>query len=397
MRKAVLTDRNIAEKTALVRVDFNVPLNGGSITDDTRIRAAIPTIEYLIEQKCRVILCSHLSRPKGQVVPEMSLRPCAERLAELIGKPVRFVEDCIGPQVEQAVAQMQPGDLSLLENTRFYADEEAKDEAAIIEFGKKLAAPADFFVNDAFGACHRNHGSTYGVTKYLSPCVAGFLVELEIRSLSRILNAPEKGFIVVLGGAKVEDKIGVIESLLPKCEKMLIGGAMTWAFLKARGYEVGMSLCQPASVEAAKRLDETMGAYLDKLLVPVDAYMRNVAGDQGVKYTTVDAIEPGWDALDIGDRTREMYADLILKADNVFWNGPMGKFEDKPFDEGTLAVARAMGDCPGFNVVGGGDSVAAVTQMGVADAIDHISTGGGASLEYLEDGTLSAVEALDDK
>jgi phosphoglycerate kinase len=397
MRKAVLTDRNIAEKTALVRVDFNVPLNGGSITDDTRIRAAIPTIEYLIEQKCRVVLCSHLGRPKGQVVPEMSLRPCAERLAELMGRPVRFVEDCIGPQVEQAVAQMQPGDLILLENTRFYAEEESKDVATVIAFGEKLAVPADFFVNDAFGACHRNHGSTYGVTKYLSPCVAGFLVELEIRSLSRILNAPEKGFIVVLGGAKVEDKIGVIESLLPKCEKMLIGGAMTWAFLKARGYEVGMSLCQPASVEAAKRLDETMGAYLDKLLVPVDAYMRNVAGDQGVKYTTVDAIEPGWDALDIGDRTREMYADLILKADNVFWNGPMGKFEDKPFDEGTLAVARAMGDCPGFNVVGGGDSVAAVTQMGVADAIDHISTGGGASLEYLEDGTLSAVEALDDK
>ena len=397
MRKAVLTDRNIAEKTALVRVDFNVPLNGGSITDDTRIRAAIPTIEYLIEQKCRVVLCSHLGRPRGQVVPEMSLRPCAERLAELMGRPVRFVEDCIGPQVEQAVAQMQPGDLILLENTRFYAEEESKDVATVIAFGEKLAVPADFFVNDAFGACHRNHGSTYGVTKYLSPCVAGFLVELEIRSLSRILNAPEKGFIVVLGGAKVEDKIGVIESLLPKCEKMLIGGAMTWAFLKARGYEVGMSLCQPASVEAAKRLDETMGAYLDKLLVPVDAYMRNVAGDQGVKYTTVDAIEPGWDALDIGDRTREMYADLILKADNVFWNGPMGKFEDKPFDEGTLAVARAMGDCPGFNVVGGGDSVAAVTQMGVADAIDHISTGGGASLEYLEDGTLSAVEALDDK
>jgi|LSQX01.3.fsa_nt_gb phosphoglycerate kinase len=397
MRKAVITDRNIAEKTALVRVDFNVPLNGGSITDDTRIRAAIPTIEYLIEQKCRVILCSHLSRPRGQVVPEMSLRPCAERLAELTGRQVRFVEDCIGPQVEQAVAQMQPGDLSLLENTRFYADEEAKDEATIIEFGKKLAAPADFFVNDAFGACHRNHGSTYGVTKYLSPCVAGFLVELEIRSLSRILNAPEKGFIVVLGGAKVEDKIGVIESLLPKCEKMLIGGAMTWAFLKARGYEVGMSLCQPASVKAAREVDAKMSPYIDKLMVPVDAYMRNVAGDQGVKYTTVDAIEPGWDALDIGDRTREMYADLILKADNVFWNGPMGKFEDKPFDEGTLAVARAMGDCPGFNVVGGGDSVAAVTQMGVADAIDHISTGGGASLEYLEDGTLSAVEALDDK
>ena len=180
---------------------------------------------------------------------------------------------------------------------------------------------------------------------------------------------------MVLGGAKVEDKIGVIESLLPKCEKMLIGGAMTWTFLKARGYEVGMSLCQPASVEAAKRLDETMGAYLDKLLVPVDAYMRNVAGDQGVKYTTVDAIEPGWDALDIGDRTREMYADLILKADNVFWNGPIVKFEDKPFDEGTLAVSRAIGECPGFNVVGGGDSVAAGSQMGVSDAIDHISTG----------------------
>ncbi len=235
------------------------------------------------------------------------------------------------------------------------------------------------------------------MTKYLSPCVAGLLVEEEIEQLTRILIAPQEGFVVVLGGAKVEDKIGVIKALLPKCEKMLIGGAMSWAFFKAKGMEVGLSLCEPESVESAEEVLATMGADLQKLMLPVDVYMQNVAGDHQIKYAAADAIEPGWDALDIGDKTRKSYADIILKAANVFWNGPMGKFENKPFDEGTFAVAKAMGACPGFNVVGGGDSVSAVTQMGVADAIDHISTGGGASLEFLEDGSLSAIEALDNK
>ena len=403
MHKATVKDRDISGKTALVRVDFNVPLKEGRIEDDTRIVASLPTIEYLLEHGCKVIVCAHLGRPKGEVVPELSLEPCADRLreslSEALGRPaqVDFVDDCIGEKVAEKAAQMQAGDVLLLENTRFYCAETSKNEGEMLELAEKLAAPAELYVNDAFGAGHRNHASTYGVTKYLSPCVAGLLVEKEIEQLSRILAAPQEGFVVVLGGAKVEDKIGVIKALLPKCEKMLIGGAMSWAFFKAKGMEVGLSLCEPESVKSAEDVLATMGADLQKLVLPADVYMQNVAGDHQIKHAAADAIEPGWDALDIGDKTRTSYADIILKAANVFWNGPMGKFECKPFDEGTFAVAKAMGDCAGFNVVGGGDSVAAVTQMGVADAIDHISTGGGASLEFLEDGWLSAIEALDDK
>ena len=397
MHKATILDRDIAGKTALVRVDFNVPLTDGTIDDDTRIEAALPGINYLIEQNCKVILCAHLGRPDGQVNPKYSLRPCAERLAELLEKPVSFVDDCIGPKVAEAVDAAGPGDVILLENTRFHAEEDKKDESVVIEFGRKLAEPADFYVNDAFGACHRNHGSTFGVTKFLSPCVAGPLVELEIDQLTKVFNAPPEGFIVVLGGAKVKDKIGVIRSLLPKCEKMLIGGAMSWAFFKARGMEIGASLCDDESEQLARKLDQELAGKLDKLVFPVDVHMRNTANPDERAQVPADGILPGWDALDIGPETAKQYADIVLAAKTVFWNGPMGKFEDKPFDEGTLAVARAMGECPGFNVVGGGDSVSAVNQMGVADAIDHISTGGGASLEFLEDGKLSAVEALDDK
>ncbi len=397
MHKATIFDRDIAGRTALVRVDFNVPLKDGVIDDDTRIAAAIPGIEHLIEQGCRVVLCAHLGRPKGQVDPRYTLRPCAERLADLLGKPVTFVDDCIGPKVADAVDAAHPGDVILLENTRFHAEEETKDESVVIEFGGQLAAAADFYVNDAFGACHRNHGSTYGVTKFLSPCLAGPLVDLEIDQLTKVFNAPAEGFVVVLGGAKVKDKIGVIRSLLPKCEMMLIGGAMSWAFFKARGLEIGASLCDDESEELARQLDAELADQLDKLIFPQDVHMLNTADPADKKHVGADSIEPGWDALDIGPETAKQYADIVRGAKTVFWNGPMGKFEDKPFDEGTLAVARAMGECPGFNVVGGGDSVSAVNQMGVAEAIDHISTGGGASLEFLEDGTLSAVEALDDK
>lgn len=398
MAKASVRNVEAQGKTALIRVDFNVPLDeNGAITDDTRIRAALPTIEYLIAQGAKLILCSHLGRPDGSVVPAMSVKPAADRLSELLGKDVAFVDDCIGDKVANAAAKLQPGYVLVLENTRFHTEETSKDEATVIAFGEKLAAPADFYVNDAFGACHRNHGSTYGATKFLSPCVMGLLVERELASLAQILNAPEKGFITVLGGAKVEDKIGVIKSLLPKCERMLIGGAMSWAFFKAQGKEVGESLCKESSVAAAKTLLESMGDTLEKLVLPIDVNMQNMANPTEYKYASADGIEPGWDAMDIGPETRKLYAEAILAARNVFWNGPMGKFEDKPFDEGTLAVAEAMGACPGYNVVGGGDSVAAVTQMGIADQIDHISTGGGASLEFIENGTLPAVEALDEE
>ncbi len=402
MHKATVKDRDISGKTALVRVDFNVPLKEGRIEDDTRIRASLPTIEYLLERDCRVILCAHLGRPDGKIVPELSLAPCADRLrqslSESLGREARveFVDDCIGEKVAEKAEEIAAGEVLLLENTRFYCAETSKNQDEMLEFAEKLAAPAELFVNDAFGACHRNHASTYGVTRYLSPCVAGLLVEKEIEQLSRILAAPQEGFVVVLGGAKVEDKIGVIKALLPKCEKMLIGGAMSWAFFKAKGREVGLSLCEPESVEAAEDVLASMGSDLEKLVLPVDVYMQNVAGDHQIEHVAADAIKPGWDALDIGEQTRRSYAAIVLEAATVFWNGPMGKFEDKPFDGGTLAVAKAMGECPGFNVVGGGDSVSAVTHMKVAEAIDHISTGGGASLEFLEDGSLSAVEALDD-
>lgn len=395
MNKKTIKDVDLRGQTVLVRVDFNVPLENGRITDDTRIAAALPTLQELAESK--LVLCSHLGRPKGQRNPEESLAPCAERLSELMGKSVRFVEDCIGPQVAEAVSQMQVGDVILLENTRFYPGEESKKEEEMLAFAQQLAAPAQAFVNDAFGSCHRPHASVYGVTKFLSPNVAGLLVEKEVEMLEKVYYAPSEGFIVVLGGKKVEDKIGVIQSLLPRCEKMLIGGAMTYAFFKAKGWEVGASYCPEEAVQQAQQIMEEMKDYLDKMVLPVDLHMQNVAGDHSLKVAPADQIEPGWDAQDIGPQTAAMYADIVRNARTVFWNGPMGHFEVKPFDEGTLIVAQAMADCQGFTVIGGGDSVAAVTQMNLADKIDHVSTGGGASLEFLEKGSLPGVEALDNK
>ncbi|MCE5240619.1 phosphoglycerate kinase [bacterium] len=395
MNKQTIKDVDLSGQVVLVRVDFNVPLDSGRITDDTRISAALPTLKALSSSK--LVLCSHLGRPEGKRNPEESLAPCAARLAELLGKNVPFVDDCIGPKVADAVAKMQPGDVILLENTRFYPGEESKDKEQMLAFAKELAAPAQAFVNDAFGSSHRKHASVYGVTQFLSPNVAGLLVELEVSKLEQLYNAPGEGFVVVLGGKKVKDKIGVITSLLPRCEKMLIGGAMTWAFFKARGLEVGASYCPDDAVEQAKQIDVDMKDYLGKMILPVDVNMQNVAGDHSSKFAAADQIEPGWDAQDIGPKSATMFADIVRAAQTVFWNGPMGHFEVKPFDAGTLEVAKAMGDCPGFNVIGGGDSVAAVTQMGLEDKIDHVSTGGGASLEFLEKGSLPGVDALDDK
>ncbi|HEY3398696.1 MAG TPA: phosphoglycerate kinase [Armatimonadota bacterium] len=392
-----IADVKVAGHIVLARVDFNVPLDGSRITDDTRIAAALPTINYLRENGAKVILCSHLGRPKGKPDPAQSLAPCAEALAAKLGAPVPFIPDCVGPAVAEAVANMVAGDVILLENTRFYAGEESKDEATMLAFAQELAAPADMFVNDAFGSSHRKHASVYGVTKFLSPCVAGFLVQKEVAALTRLLSAPEAGFVAVLGGAKVADKIGTIRSLLGKVETLLIGGAMSYAFLKAEGYEIGDSLFDPASYEAAADLRNTLGDLVaKKLRTPLDMVVVEVATG-AIKVQPWGSIPEGWSGMDIGPQTAASYAETVLQAENVFWNGPMGRFEQKPFDEGTLAIARAMGDCPGFNVVGGGDSVAAVTQMGLADKIDHVSTGGGASLEFIEFGSLPGVEALDKK
>jgi phosphoglycerate kinase len=388
-----LKDVDLTGKTVFVRVDFNVPLDSAQITDDTRIRAALPTIQHLSGSK--LVLASHLGRPKGKKKPEESLAPCAARLSELLGKPVTFVNDCIGPEKEAAIAAMKDGDILLLENTRFYPGEESKDKDEMMAFATQLAAGCEAYVNDAFGSSHRKHASVYGVPSLLKPAVMGFLVEKEVKALGGVYGASQEGFVVVLGGAKVDEKINVIKSLLPRCEKMLIGGAMAWAFFKAKGMEIGVSYCPEGSPEAAADVLATMGEHLNKLTLPVDVHAQNVQGDHSLAYLTADGIQPGWDAMDIGPETQKVYADAVRAAKTVFWNGPMGKFEDKPFDEGTLAVAQAMGECAGFNVVGGGDSVAAITQMGLADKMDHVSTGGGASLEYLESGSLPGIEALD--
>ncbi len=395
MHRKTINDVDLAGQVVLVRVDFNVPLDGTRITDDTRISAALPTIKALAKSK--LVLCSHLGRPGGARNAEESLAPCAARLSELLGKPVPFIDDCVGPKVAEAVAKMQDGDVILLENTRFYPGEESKDKDQMLSFAKELAAPATAFVNDAFGSSHRKHASVYGVTQFLSPCAAGLLVEREVKMLQKVADAPQDGFIVVLGGKKVKDKIDVIKTLLPRCAKMLIGGAMSYAFFKAQGKEIGQSYCPEGSSEMALEVLNEMAPFAEKMLLPMDINMQNVAGDHSTRYALADGIEPGWDAQDIGPKTAELYSELVRGAKTVFWNGPMGHFEHRPFDQGTLAVAKAMGECPGFNVVGGGDSVAAVTQMHLEDKIDHVSTGGGASLEFLVNGSLPGVEALDEK
>ncbi len=392
--RKTIRDVDLTGKKVLCRVDFNVPIEDGKITDDTRIRAVLPTVEALKDTV--LVLCSHMGRPKGKRKPELSLRPAAERLAELIGRPVRFVEDCIGEPVEKAVAEMKPGDIALLENTRFHPGEESKDEAENRAFAEQLAKPFEAYVNDAFGAAHRKHASSYTVATILKPAVAGLLMEKEVAALDKLLQQPREGFVALIGGAKVEDKIGVVRTLLQKAEKVLVGGAMAWAFLKAKHYEIGESLCTEESLAAAKELLADSSLDLSNLVLPVDCHMLKVWGLANQrKKVPVTMIRPGWNALDIGPQTIEMYSQIVRGAKTVFWNGPMGYFEKPPFNEGTFAIARAVADCPGYTVIGGGDSIAAVEEAGVADRIKHISTGGGASLEFVEFGTLPGLEVLD--
>ncbi|MGD9498707.1 MAG: phosphoglycerate kinase [Armatimonadota bacterium] len=394
MPKKGLTDVKVAGKRTLVRVDFNVPLEDGVITDDTRIEAALPTIRALLEGGALVTLCSHLGRPKGRVVPEESLRPAAQRLEELLGAKVIMAPDCIGEQVERLRAELQPGQVLMLENTRFHPGEEANDS----EFARLLAADAQLFVDDAFGSMHRAHASTVGVTDYIDECVAGLLVEEELEKLQPCREASGEGFVVVLGGAKVEDKIDAIRKLLPRAERLLIGGAMAWAFFKARGMQIGASLCSDESLDAARQILDEMGAHLGKMVLPADVHMLQREPDTGATRTAAaDAIEPGWDALDIGPRTQELFAQAVRDAEIVFWNGPMGYFEKPPFDAGTRALAQALAQTDAYTVVGGGDSAAAIAQMGFEDKMSHVSTGGGASIEFVQGDLLPGVEALDDK
>ncbi len=385
-----LRDGNFAGKRVLVRVDFNVPLDGTTITDDARIQAAIPTIDHLRHAGARVILCSHLGRPKGQVKPEFSLAPVAEHLATLLNHPVTFAHDCIGKSAQNAVDEMGNGDILLLENVRFHQGETDNDA----DFAAGLAALADAYVNDAFGTAHRAHASTAGVAARL-PAYAGFLIEKEVDALGKALEDPDRPFTAVLGGAKVSDKITVIEQLLPKVDRIIIGGGMAFTFLKAQGHEVGKSLVEDGLLELARTLLESAATHGVEVLLPVDVEEAESFDAKAThRAVKIGHQHKDWMGLDIGPLTRKAFAAAIADSRTVLWNGPMGVFEWTPFKFGTQAVAKAIAECPGTTIVGGGDSAAAAKVFGVTDQMTHVSTGGGASLEFLEGKELPGIAAL---
>ncbi|WP_338441954.1 phosphoglycerate kinase [Synechococcus elongatus IITB4] len=394
---ASLTAADLEGKRVLVRVDFNVPLDGnGKITDDTRIRAALPTIRYLSENGAKVILASHFGRPKGKPVESMRLTPVAERLSELLGRPVVKTTDAIGAGAEAQVAATNNGQVVLLENVRFHAEEEANDA----EFAKALASLADLYVNDAFGAAHRAHASTAGVTEYLSPCVAGYLLEKELQYLQAAIDNPQRPLAAIVGGSKVSSKIGVIETLLDKCDKLLIGGGMIFTFYKAQGLSVGGSLVEEDKLDLARSLIAKAQEKGVQLLLPVDVVVADkFAPDANAKTVAIDAIPDGWMGLDIGPESVKQFEEALADCRSVIWNGPMGVFEFDKFAVGTEAIARSLAGLTrkgATTIIGGGDSVAAVEKVGVASEMSHISTGGGASLELLEGKVLPGVAALDD-
>ena len=395
MDKLSITDVELAGKRVLIRVDFNVPLDARQVvTDDTRIRAALPTIRYALDKGARVLLLSHLGRPKGKVVPAMSLAPVAKRLSDLLGRPVAMASDCIGEAVEAAVAQLAPGQVLMLENCRFHAGDEKNDEA----MSRALAKLCDVFVNDAFGAAHRAHASTVGVTKFVPVAAAGFLMAKELEYLGRAMTNPARPFVAILGGAKVSDKIGVLQNLVTKADALLVGGGMAYTFLKAQGMEVGASLLEADKLGVARTILEAARTKGVTFLLPMDHVIaQKVAADAETRIVDSTAIPAGWMGLDIGPKARAAFATAIRGAKTVVWNGPMGVFELAPFREGTFSVARAIAESGAISIVGGGDSVAAVTQAGLADRMSHISTGGGASLEFLEGIELPGVAALTDK
>jgi len=393
MAKLTVRDVDVYNKRVLMRVDFNVPMVDGKITDDKRIRAALPTIQYLREKGAKIILMSHFGRPKGKVVDEFRLDPIAARLSELMGAPVAKVNDCIGDEPAAAINKMQPGDVILLENVRFYPEEEKNDP----EFARKLADLGDIYVNDAFGAAHRAHASTEGVAKYL-PAVSGFLMERELEFLGGAVNNPKRPFVAILGGAKVKDKIAVIESLLQKVDTLILGGGLAYTFLKAQGYEIGRSLLDEERLDFCREILAKAKEKGVKLLLPVDVVVaKEFAADAEHKIVDATAIPADWEGLDIGPKTVELFKDAIKDAATVVWNGPMGVFEFEAFAKGTNAIAQALAESNAITIIGGGDSAAAVEQAGLADKMTHVSTGGGASLEFLEGKELPGVAALNDK
>ena len=395
MNKKTVRDIDLKNKKVLVRCDFNVPLDENfNITDNRRIVGALPTIKYLLENNCKVILCSHLGRPKGQVKKEFSLAPVAKELSKLLGREVKLAEDIIGPSAKELTSNMQNGEIVLLENVRFDSREEANDE----EFAKELASMAEIYVNDAFGTAHRAHSSTAGVAKFL-PAVAGFLMEKEINFLGTTLENPERPFMAILGGKKVSDKIGVIDSLLEKVDTLIIGGGMAYTFFKAMGYNVGNSICELDKLDLATSLMEKAKAKGVKLMLPIDTKVgKEFKEDTESKTVSYKEIPDGWEGFDIGAETIKMYEEELAKAKTVIWNGPVGLFEFDQFAIGTHSIAKFLGDMQGVTtIIGGGDSAAAIEKLGIGDKFTHISTGGGASLEFLEGKKLPGVECLLDK
>ena len=387
MDKKTVKDIDLKGKRVLMRVDFNVPMADGKVTDDKRIKAALPTIQYVLEQGASVMLMSHLGRPKGGPDPEFSLKPAAETLAGLLGRPVQMAPDCVGPEVEKMAQALQPGDVLMLENTRFHAGEEKND----LDLAKQMAALGDVYVDDAFGSAHRAHSSTEGVARFL-PAVSGFLMEQELEYLGRAVSNPEHPYVAILGGAKISDKILVVETLLAKCDKLIIGGGMANTFLAAKGYNMQDSLVEAASIETAKSLLAKSG---DKLILPVDAVIADrFEAEANTQVVDADKIPAGWRMMDVGPKTLEVYKKELNGAKLIVWNGPVGVFEMPKFAEGTFALARMLAESGATTVIGGGDSASAVKKAGVAKQMTHVSTGGGASLEFLEGKELPGVAAL---
>jgi phosphoglycerate kinase len=390
MDKKTVKDIDLVGKRVIMRVDFNVPMDKGLVTDDKRIKAALPTIKYVLEQGASLLLMSHLGRPKGGADPEFSLKAAAEVLAGHLGKPVMMAPDCVGPEVEKIAAALKPGEVVMLENTRFYPGEEKND----LELAKKMAALADVYVNDAFGSAHRAHSSTEGIARFL-PAVSGFLMEQELEYLGRAVSNPEHPYIAILGGAKISDKILVVETLLSKCDKLIIGGGMANTFLAAKGLNMQDSLVESTSLETAKAI---LSRVSDKLVLPVDAVVADkFDAEANSQVVDVEAIPAGWRMLDVGPKTLELYKQTLAGAKLIVWNGPVGVFEFPKFAEGTFTLAKLLAESGATTVIGGGDSASAVKKAGVAKQMTHVSTGGGASLEFLEGKELPGVAALNAK